>query len=426
MSQVQPAIKIEGPNTILHGPWLVVAWVAWVALIGISALALATFVAVERFSLEIRSTQSNVVVFVVTLAWLVIFGAAAAMILWRRYNDWVALLVALALVSFPMIATDSEDGAFLAAHSEWVIPFFFRTLLVGPPLLILLFVFPNGRLIPRWSVAIVPVWIAAVIFIELIDSPANKILLINLFWGGIFVLGVTSQVYRFWRVSNQTERHQTKWVIMGLAGLISGVLVWGIGIFALPSLSGTVGPIDAIGDTSFGRFGRLFEIGAGVLMFALPLAMPLTLMLAILRYRLWDIDLVINRALVYGVLTGILVGTYFGSVVLLQMAFRAVAGEGNGVAIVISTLAIAALFMPLRRGVQNTIDRRFYRRKYDTARTLEALSARMRDEVDLEHLGDQLVTIVENTMQPAHVSLWLRSPSSERAPSERGTFASSR
>ena len=131
---------------------------------------------------------------------------------------------------------------------------------------------------------------------------------------------------------------------------------------------------------------------------------------AILKHRLYDIDLLINRTLVYGVLTALLAGTYFGGVVLLQIAFRAVTGQGNAVAIVISTLAIAALFMPLRSRIQNIIDRHFYRRKYDAARTLAAFSIRMRDEVDLEKLTGELVSVVRETMQPAHVSLWMREP----------------
>ncbi len=134
---------------------------------------------------------------------------------------------------------------------------------------------------------------------------------------------------------------------------------------------------------------------------------------AILKHRLYDIDILINRTLVYGVMTAMLAGTYFGGVVLLQMAFRAVTGQENAVAIVISTLAIAALFMPLRGRIQNIIDRRFYRRKYDAARTLAAFSIRMRDEVDLEKLTGELVTVVRETMQLAYVSLWMRKSGNE-------------
>ena len=416
MNQTQPANTLGPPDTILRGRWLVAAWLAWIAIF---ALALVTFIAVDRFALaEIRETQGNVILLVVTLSWLVVFGAAAAVILWRKHNDWVALLVALALVTFPMITTDSDDGAFLAAHSEWVIPFILRTLFVGPPLLLLLFVFPNGRFIPRWSGVIVPVlWVAVALITGLpmlSDSAANGIFIGNVFWLGIFVFGVFSQVYRYRRVSNLTERQQTKWVIGGLAVLILGVLVWAIGFFALPPLSGAPGPIDVIGGTSFGTFGLPFELGAAVLTFGLPLALPLSFMFAILRYRLWDIDIVVNRALVYGVLTAALVGIYFGGIILIQMAFRAVTGQENAVAVVISTLAIAALFMPLRSRIQDFIDRRFYRRKYDAAQTLAAFSIRMRDEVDLEQLGEQLVAVVKDTMQPAHVSLWLQGSNARR------------
>ncbi len=132
--------------------------------------------------------------------------------------------------------------------------------------------------------------------------------------------------------------------------------------------------------------------------------------MAILRYRLYDIDLVINRTLVYGTLTALLGGVYVGSVIGLQATFRATTGQGGGeMAIVISTLAIAALFMPLRRRIQVLIDRRFYRRRYDTAQTLATFSDRMRDEVDVDRVTGELMTVVQQTMQPTHVSLWLRS-----------------
>jgi hypothetical protein len=139
--------------------------------------------------------------------------------------------------------------------------------------------------------------------------------------------------------------------------------------------------------------------------------LPLTLAFSILRYRLWDIDFLIRRTLVYTVLTALLLILYFGSVVLLQQAFRVLTGQDSPIVIVISTLVIAALFSPLRRRVQNTIDRRFYRHKYDTQQALAAFAATARDEVDLERLQMELISIVQETMQPEQVSLWLRQQS---------------
>jgi hypothetical protein len=137
---------------------------------------------------------------------------------------------------------------------------------------------------------------------------------------------------------------------------------------------------------------------------------PIAAGIAILKYRLYDIDLVINRTLVYGSLTALLVAVYFGGVATTQTIFRALTGQEQQpqLAVVISTLVIAALFNPLRRRIQAFIDSRFYRRKYDAAKTLEAFTAKLREETDLDALSDDLVGVVRETMQPAHVSLWLR------------------
>ncbi len=140
------------------------------------------------------------------------------------------------------------------------------------------------------------------------------------------------------------------------------------------------------------------------------LGTPIAMGIAILRYGLYEIDLIINRMLVYGALTALLAALYFGGVTTTQAIFRTLSGqeEQPQLAIVVSTLVIAALFNPLRRRIQGFIDRRFYRRKYDARKTLEAFSARLRDETDLEALNNELVGVVRETMQPAHVSLWLR------------------
>jgi hypothetical protein len=135
---------------------------------------------------------------------------------------------------------------------------------------------------------------------------------------------------------------------------------------------------------------------------------PIAIGIAILRYRLYEIGTLINRTLVYGSLTATLVALYFGVIVMLQRVFVIVTGEQSTLAIVASTLLIAALFNPLRRRIQSFIDRRFYRRKYDARKTLEAFSVKLRDETDLNALSDDLVGVVRETMQPAYVSLWLR------------------
>ncbi len=194
------------------------------------------------------------------------------------------------------------------------------------------------------------------------------------------LLSVTSLVVRF-RRSQGEERQQLKWFVY------AGVLV--VGVFLVPLLP--------VSDAASSLLQLLF----------MPL-LPIAAGIAILRYRLYDIDVLINRTLVYSALTLMLVAVYVGSVVVLQAGFRTLADQESQLAVVASTLAIAALFNPLRRRIQSFIDRRFYRRKYDARKTLEAFSARLRDETDLDTLNNHLVEVVRETMQPAHVSLWLR------------------
>ena len=184
------------------------------------------------------------------------------------------------------------------------------------------------------------------------------------------------------------ERRQLKWFTYSSTLAISGVIL-------AYTISATIG-------------AQWLEWVGYVLLLVGFIGIPISMGIAILRYRLYNIDLLINRTLVYGLLTALLLVIYFGAVVLLQDVFRVLTGERTQLAVVVSTLVIAALFNPLRRRIQSFIDRSFYRRKYDAAKTLEAFSAKLRDETDLDALSDDLVGVVRETMQPSHVSLWLR------------------
>jgi hypothetical protein len=204
-------------------------------------------------------------------------------------------------------------------------------------------------------------------------------------FGGV----VASVVVRF-RRSRGVERQQMKWFTSAIVVLLGGSLLFG----AVSQATG----VRWLDDVGF-----VFSM-AGIA------SLPATVGIAILRYRLYGIDLIINRALVYGPLTAMLVLCYLGGVVSLQAALRSLTGQESTIAVVASTLAIAALFNPLRRRVQGFVDRRFYRRKYDAAKTLEGFSTRLRDETDLDALNDDLVGVVRETVQPAYASLWLRAP----------------
>ena len=202
----------------------------------------------------------------------------------------------------------------------------------------------------------------------------------------IMVASVSSVVLRY-RRSRGEERQQIKWFAFAIVLLVSSIVLGILANFA-PGFGAVANALQVLGVSS----------------------VPVAVGIAILRYRLYDIDRIINRTLVYGALTAALVLVYLGGVVLLQSVFRALTGQESQLAVVASTLAIAALFNPLRLRIQAFIDRRFYRQKYDAARTLESFGARLRDEVGLGALSADLLGVVGETVQPGHASLWLRPP----------------
>ena len=207
----------------------------------------------------------------------------------------------------------------------------------------------------------------------------------------VLVVAAALSVFMRLRRAKGVERQQIKWFAYAAAAAVMGLVL-----------------AEVIPDVI--EVPLWFErIGNAIFLLLLP-AMPISMGIAILRFRLYDIDIIINRTLVYGALTAALVAVYFGGVATTQALFRALTGQEQQpqLAIVDSTLAIAALFDPLRRRIQSFIDRRFYRRKYDAQKTLEAFSSKLRDETDLEALSGDLEGVVRETMQPAYVSLWLR------------------
>jgi hypothetical protein len=200
-------------------------------------------------------------------------------------------------------------------------------------------------------------------------------------------LGAVASLFARFRRARGDERQQIKWFACACA------LTFGF-VFVSQALNNTEG-------------GMLEAVLAAVGLILVP-SIPVATGVAVLRYRLYDIDRLINRALVYGPLSAALALTYLGSVVALQYVLRALTGQESQLAVVASTLAIAALFVPLRSRVQGFVDRRFYRRKYDAAKTLAAFNVQLRDETRLDALSEDLVGVVTRTVQPTHASLWLR------------------
>jgi hypothetical protein len=327
-----------------------------------------------------------------------VYAAIGALIFSRKSDDRMALFAAFTLLTAGcaiFIAGSLADHA----TALWL-PAACANYLGQVSFVIFFYLFPDGRFVPRWTrwlAAASSVWWAVSILFP--DIP------LNFTTNGPAILALVAslvvvQVYHYRRVSNVVQRQQTKWVVYGFAMALVG---FG-GVLTLVAL------VPAIQQS--GPLGQM--IGTGIITGFL-LLIPLSISLAILRSHLWDIDIIIRRTLVYGALTLTLGLVYVGCIVVSRTLVAPYLG-GSELAIVASTLALATLFNPLRRRIQNLIDKRFYRRKYDAAKVLAAFGATVRDETDLERLSAAMLKVVDETMQPEFVSLWLREAPTSSTP----------
>ena len=395
-------------------------WLAW------SLYGLVTCVVIIAAGVDLLSQEGSKSVLqlagdaLISLATPVVLVTVAALILSRQPRNTIGWLLMVPVGAFivggPLesyiehVAPSSPAPTMLLLLMIWFSNWGWLLLIF--PLLHIPLLFPNGRPpTPRWrwvsvaAIAWATLFVLMVTFSQQLTTPdlvfdnpigflrENTVELLAGVWvAGLLALIVVCAVALFVRYqrANDTEREQIKWLLYACA------------VFLVVFASGNVGGV--AGSSSLG--GYIYGVFFGLSLVMLPTAIGS----AILRYRLYEIDIVINRTLVYGALTVTLALVYFGGVATIQAIFRALTGQEQQpqLAIVVSTLIIAALFNPLRRRIQSFIDRRFYRRKYDAAKTLEAFSAKLRDETDLEALNNELVGVVRETMQPAHVSLWLR------------------
>ena len=336
------------------------------------------------------------------------FGTIALLIFRRQSENPMALFVALMLLLTGMIYT--------APAFESGMPLVWMALLTGLTefcQVSFVFLFPNGRFVPPWSwLLLTPLIIWRPLFWGLIylpyllspgrtgenypHVPQNLPDIISL-WS-LFLIGIGLQIYRYRTVSNPVQRQQTKWLLWGMVGAIIMVGSYAIGL-------NTIGIVHQ--QTEQAILWRLF--GRTIRQFSL-LLVPVTVAYSILRYRLWEIDDLINRTLLYSLLTALLAAIYFGSVILLRQLFGVATGQSSPVAVAISTLFLAAIFQPLRGRVQNWIDQSFYRRRYNATQTVAEFAYHVRNEVDIDKLTTELLDVVQTTMQPTTAGLWLLEP----------------
>jgi hypothetical protein len=332
---------------------------------------------------------------------MAVFVGIGLLIASRRFDDWWLLFLSVTLIM--AAPTFSYSLPLLwQVHPEWS----WLINLIGPLstacILPIFFLFPDGRFVPRWTALPAALWVvwnlAQYLYpnsaITLASGPTGLQTLVYLL---CYCLGIWAQVHRFRHVSSPLQRQQTKWIVFGFTFAVAAFYAWEILFTLVPQIREP------------GRIWiSIWLVGRPIYVAALVMT-PVSIAIAMLRYRLWDIDVIIKKALVYGLLTTVLGLIYVGSVLLLQRLIEPLVGQSS-LAVAGSTLLVAALFRPVRGNIQTGVDRRFYRARYDADRIVSTFRHTTRDEIDLDHLTATLVDVVHETVQPASVSLWLREP----------------
>ncbi|MGO8951511.1 MAG: hypothetical protein ACLQUY_28425 [Ktedonobacterales bacterium] len=415
----------SAPDTRLHGRWLLVARVGWIALtllvLTLSAMAIPRADALLQAACQpgalcvsgitpadLRQLQQHGPSPAFLAAYqiggdvgtVLIYTALAALIFWRRSADRMALFCAYILVLFGGATyTGLFDIGLRTLSPVWYGLVGGLELLAQVSVPTFFLLFPSGRFVPRWTRWYVLLGAIYEVWYVFVNAGLSQSSAGSLVFAVLLLSLVGFQVYRYRRVSTFQERQQTKWVVFGLALALGGLALFTISatLFLPPELLNS--PVAAALLPS--------TVGYGLLLF-----IPISIAIAILRSHLYDIDTLINKVLVYGLLTGILGAIYASLIIGLESLAGLIIGPSvqRPVVLVISTLAIFVLFQPVRTRLQSIIDRRFYRHKYDAEKTLAAFSATLRQEVDLAQLREQLIAVVQETMQPAQASLWLRQP----------------
>lgn len=333
-------------------------------------------------------------------------GAVIALLLFlRRRDDWFTLVVGLFLL-YPINSFVSTGVSLQGTGGLAVLP----VLVVSEAsYYAVLLLFPDGRFVPRWAWLLLVVWVVWWAGYNVGNSISSQFGWLAIYYPIGYLCALAIQIYRYRRTSSVRQQQQTKWVVLGFAvALLTNVLYWIIVPFIMAPLALGISEA-ALSSTVYYTAGAPIEELAW-------LALPVSVAIAIQRYQLFDVDVLIRRALVYTALTAILAAVYFGVIVGAQAAVGMVDHQAlhSPIILVGSTLLIAGLFTPLQRGIQAAIDRRFYRSKYDAARALEAFAVNLRTDLDLSELRAHLLTVVQETMEPESVSLWLVDPSTLR------------